>query len=42
MGFVGPVSRLRDQWVRPHDIEVLEDHEDGALQHRQSQPPESR
>ena len=32
MGFVGPVSRLGERWVRPHDIEVLEDHEDGALQ----------
>ena len=27
MGFVGPVSRLGDAWVRPHDIEVLEDDE---------------
>jgi sulfate transport system ATP-binding protein len=32
MGFVGPVSRLGDQWVRPHDIELLEDAADGALQ----------
>jgi len=32
MGFVGPVSRLGDTWVRPHDIDVLEDHEEGALQ----------
>jgi sulfate transport system ATP-binding protein len=32
MGFVGPVSRLGDTWVRPHDIEVLEDEEDGAIQ----------
>jgi sulfate transport system ATP-binding protein len=32
MGFVGPVSRLGETWVRPHDIEVLEDHEDGAMQ----------
>jgi sulfate transport system ATP-binding protein len=32
MGFVGPVSRLGDRWVRPHDIEVLEDPEDGAIQ----------
>ena len=32
MGFVGPVSRLGETWVRPHDIEVLEDEEDGALQ----------
>ena len=32
MGFVGAVSRLGATWVRPHDIEVLEDEEDGALQ----------
>ncbi|MEY2442486.1 MAG: sulfate/thiosulfate transport system ATP-binding protein, partial [bacterium] len=32
MSFVGPVSKLGDRWVRPHDIEVLEDHEEGALQ----------
>jgi len=32
MGFVGPVSRLGDTWVRPHDIEILEDREDGAIE----------
>jgi hypothetical protein len=32
MGFVGPVSRLGDRWVRPHDIELLEDERDGAVQ----------
>jgi sulfate transport system ATP-binding protein len=32
MGFVGPVSRLGDAWVRPHDIEILEDDEEGAVQ----------
>ncbi|MGH2920293.1 MAG: sulfate/molybdate ABC transporter ATP-binding protein, partial [Solirubrobacteraceae bacterium] len=32
MAFVGPVSRLGDTWVRPHDIEVLEDESDGAVQ----------
>jgi sulfate transport system ATP-binding protein len=32
MGFVGPVSRLGDSWVRPHDIELLEDEEEGAVQ----------
>jgi sulfate transport system ATP-binding protein len=32
MGFVGPVSRLGAAWVRPHDIEILEDEEDGAVQ----------
>jgi sulfate transport system ATP-binding protein len=32
MGFVGPVSRLGEAWVRPHDIEILEDEDDGAVQ----------
>jgi sulfate transport system ATP-binding protein len=32
MGFVGPVSRLGAAWVRPHDIELLEDDEEGAIQ----------
>jgi sulfate transport system ATP-binding protein len=32
MSFVGPVSRFGDAWVRPHDIDVLEDKEEGALQ----------
>jgi len=32
MGFVGPVSRLWDAWVRPHDIEILDDEDDGAIQ----------
>jgi len=32
MGFVGPVSRLGDSWVRPHDIEILEDPDDGAIE----------
>ena len=32
MGFVGPVSKLGETWVRPHDIDVLEDHEEGALE----------
>ncbi|HUR86103.1 MAG TPA: TOBE-like domain-containing protein [Solirubrobacteraceae bacterium] len=32
MGFVGPVSRLGESWIRPHDIEVLDDPEDGAIQ----------
>jgi len=32
MAFVGPVSKLGKTWVRPHDIEVLDDHEDGALE----------
>jgi len=32
MGFVKPVSRLGDTWVRPHDIEILEHSEDGAIE----------
>ncbi len=32
MGFVGPVSRLGEAWVRPHDIELFEDEEEGAIQ----------
>ncbi len=32
MGFVGPVSRLGETWVRPHDIEILEDAEEDAQQ----------
>ncbi|HEX4345317.1 MAG TPA: TOBE-like domain-containing protein [Solirubrobacteraceae bacterium] len=32
MGFVGPVSKLGETWVRPHDIELLEDHDDGAIE----------
>ena len=32
MGFVGPVSRLGDSWVRPHDREILEDPDDGAIE----------
>jgi sulfate/thiosulfate transport system ATP-binding protein len=25
MGFLGPVTKLNDDWVRPHDIEILHD-----------------
>jgi sulfate transport system ATP-binding protein len=32
MGFVGPVSQLGGRWVRPHDIELLDDREDGAIE----------
>lgn len=32
MGFVGPVSQLGDRWVRPHDIDVIEEPAAGALQ----------
>ncbi len=31
MGFVGPVTQMGDAWVRPHDIELLEDEEDGCV-----------
>lgn len=30
--FVGPVSRLGGEWVRPHAIEVLEDPEPELLE----------
>src|SRR5947207_3776888 len=29
MGFVGPVTRIGDQWVRPHDVDVVTDGRDG-------------
>jgi sulfate/thiosulfate transport system ATP-binding protein len=32
MGFVGPVTRLGEQWLRPHDLEVLVEPDDGAVQ----------
>jgi sulfate transport system ATP-binding protein len=32
MGFVGPVTRLGDRWLRPHDLEVFVGPEDGAVQ----------
>jgi sulfate transport system ATP-binding protein len=32
MGFVGPVSQLGGAWVRPHDISVLEDYAEGAIE----------
>jgi sulfate transport system ATP-binding protein len=32
MGFVGPVTRLGEQWLRPHDLEVHVEPEDGAVQ----------
>lgn len=32
MGFVGPVSRLGEEWVRPHDIAVLEDRAEDAVE----------
>lgn len=30
MGFVGPVNRLGDAFVRPHDIQILQDADDGG------------
>jgi sulfate transport system ATP-binding protein len=32
MSFVGPVTRLNDERVRPHDLDVLVDHAEGAVQ----------
>ena len=30
MGFVGPVNRLGEAWVRPHDVELLLDRREGS------------
>jgi sulfate/thiosulfate transport system ATP-binding protein len=32
MSFVGPVNRLGERWVRPHDLELLLEPADGALE----------
>jgi len=32
MGFLGPVSRVGDSLVRPHDVTVLQTPEDGSLE----------
>ena len=32
MSFVGPVSRMGETWVRPHDVELLLDARDGSHQ----------
>ncbi|MGZ4384253.1 MAG: sulfate/molybdate ABC transporter ATP-binding protein [Gaiellaceae bacterium] len=32
MGFVGPASRIGEEWVRPHDIDLSLEPSDGALQ----------
>src|SRR3712207_809075 len=32
MGFVGPVARLSDKLVRPHDLTLFDAPEDGAVQ----------
>jgi sulfate transport system ATP-binding protein len=32
MGFVGPVSELSGQWVRPHDVEIIPEPADSATE----------
>jgi sulfate/thiosulfate transport system ATP-binding protein len=32
MGFVGPVTRMGDQWVRPHDVDVVMDGREGTVE----------
>jgi sulfate transport system ATP-binding protein len=32
MEFVGPVTRIGDRAVRPHDLEIIDRREDGALE----------
>ncbi|MFL5031587.1 MAG: sulfate/molybdate ABC transporter ATP-binding protein [Xanthobacteraceae bacterium] len=32
MGFVGPVTRMGEQWVRPHDVDVVMDGRDGTVE----------
>jgi len=32
MSFIGPVDRLGDEWVRPHDVDIELDPVDGALE----------
>jgi sulfate transport system ATP-binding protein len=32
MSFVGPVNRLGETWVRPHDVELLRDPRDGSVE----------
>lgn len=32
MGFVGPVNRLGESWVRPHDVELLLDRREGTTE----------
>jgi sulfate transport system ATP-binding protein len=32
MGFVGPVNRLGETWVRPHDVELLLDRREGTTE----------
>jgi sulfate/thiosulfate transport system ATP-binding protein len=32
MRFIGPVSELSGQWIRPHDVEILAEPSDGAAE----------
>jgi sulfate transport system ATP-binding protein len=32
MGFVGPVNRLGEGWVRPHDVQLLLERRDGSVE----------
>jgi sulfate transport system ATP-binding protein len=32
MSFVGPVNRLGDTWVRPHDLDILEEPAEGTIE----------
>ena len=32
MSFVGPVNRLAETWVRPHDVELLRDPREGSVE----------
>jgi sulfate/thiosulfate transport system ATP-binding protein len=32
MGFVGPVTQLGELWLRPHDLEILVEPDDGAVE----------
>ncbi|MDX6699731.1 MAG: sulfate/thiosulfate transport system ATP-binding protein [Solirubrobacteraceae bacterium] len=32
MGFVGPVNRIGESWVRPHDVELLLDRREGTTE----------
>jgi sulfate transport system ATP-binding protein len=32
MGFIGPAVQLGDEWVRPHDVELLHERRDGTVE----------
>jgi sulfate transport system ATP-binding protein len=32
MGFVGPVTRMGEEWVRPHDVDVVTDGREGTVE----------